>query len=190
MNITSAEFVGGMVGQDPLLDKPYKQVAFIGRSNVGKSSLINALTKKNDLARTSSFPGRTQQINLFLINNSFYLVDLPGYGFAKLSKVERAKIDDLIKWYLFDGGFMQEKVVMIIDANIGLTESDHEMLHALESEGKPVLVVANKIDKIRKTELERQKKKILEAVGMHKVIFVSTTDKVGIGEVVNEIVHN
>ena len=86
MNITSAIFVKGLVGDDEILNDGKDQVAFIGRSNVGKSSVINSLVNKKDLARTSSFPGRTQEINVFLINKDFYLVDLPGYGFAKGSK--------------------------------------------------------------------------------------------------------
>lgn len=187
MNINSATFVGGMTGSDPLLDRNIPQIAFIGRSNVGKSSLINSLTKQKDLARTSSFPGRTQQINLFLVNNSFYFVDLPGYGYAKLSKVEREKIDNLIKWYFFDSEYTQKKIVVIIDASIGLTESDQEMLYAMEQKGKDIIVVANKIDKIKKSEYIKQLQKIKEAVGMHMLVPVSTVDKKGIGELTNQI---
>ena len=91
MNITSARFIKGVVGPDENLEDGVPQIAFIGRSNVGKSSVINTLANQKGLAKTSSFPGRTQQINLFLINKSFYLVDLPGYGFAKASKDTRNK---------------------------------------------------------------------------------------------------
>ncbi|CAN5116300.1 ribosome biogenesis GTP-binding protein YihA/YsxC [soil metagenome] len=182
MKIETAEFVGGMIGPDPLLFNGTPQIAFIGRSNVGKSTLINTLTKQKDLARTSSFPGRTQEINLFLINKSRYLVDLPGYGFAKLSKVERQKIDDLIHWYFFDSEIEQKKVVLIIDANIGLTKSDEEMLYALEVKGKEIIVVANKVDKIPKNKLSLEMKRIQARVGVHKVLFASALDKKGIGE--------
>src|SRR3989344_2302589 len=102
MQITSAEFVKGVVGEDEILTDGTPQIAFIGRSNVGKSSVINSLAQKKDLARTSAFPGRTQEINLFLINRSFYLVDLPGYGYAKMSKEKQFELQDLIAWYLFE----------------------------------------------------------------------------------------
>jgi len=182
MKIDSSVFIGGMIGPDPLLFNGIPQVAFIGRSNVGKSTLINVLTKQKDLARISSFPGRTQEINLFLINSSQYFVDLPGYGFAKLSKVERQKIDDLIHWYFFDSEIEQKKVVLIIDANIGLTKSDEEMLYALEVKGKEIIIVANKVDKIPNNKLDIEMKKIQEAVGIHRVLFISALEKKGIGE--------
>jgi len=85
MRITSATFVKGIVGSDEILEGEFPQIAFIGRSNVGKSSVINSLTNQKGLAITSSFPGRTREINLFLINDAFYLLDLPGYGYAKAS---------------------------------------------------------------------------------------------------------
>ena len=95
MKITSTKFVKGVVEDDAILGDGKAQIAFIGRSNAGKSSVINSLTHKEGLARTSSFPGRTQEINLFLINESFYLVDLPGYGFARASGSGRERIREL-----------------------------------------------------------------------------------------------
>ena len=97
MNITSVKFIKGVVGDDDILESDIPQIAFIGRSNVGKSSLINIITNRK-VSRTSSFPGRTQEINIFLINNSFYLVDLPGYGFARASGLGREKIGELISF--------------------------------------------------------------------------------------------
>lgn len=187
MNITRARFIGGVVGPDPLLDREYPQVAFIGRSNVGKSSVINTITKSKTLAKTSSFPGRTQEINLFLVNESFYLVDLPGYGFAKLSKDSQRKLRELIRWYLFDSGYDQRKVVLIIDAYVGLTESDKEMLEALEAKGKDVVVVANKTDKIKKSVYRKQMDEIISSVKGRTVIPFSTKDKRGVGELVEVI---
>ena len=149
MRITSASFIKGIVDDDPILGDGTPQIAFIGRSNVGKSSLINTLTNQGGLARTSSFPGRTQEINIFLINKSFYLVDLPGYGFARASSAGRDKISDLIHSYLFNSNYEQKKVVLIIDANVGPTDKDIAMLCALEDHKKSIVIVANKIDKIK-----------------------------------------
>jgi len=101
MKIISAEFVKGVVGEDKALNTPIPQLAFIGRSNVGKSTIINALTGQKKLSKTSSSPGRTREINLFLINNSIYLIDLPGYGYAKLPQEMKNRIKGLINWYLF-----------------------------------------------------------------------------------------
>jgi GTP-binding protein len=189
MNITKARFIGGVVGPDPLLDRDYPQVAFIGRSNVGKSSVINSLTKSKGLAKTSSFPGRTQEINLFLINEALYLVDLPGYGFAKLSKAGQQKLRDLIFWYLFESGYTKKAVVFIIDAYVGLTESDREMLEALEAGNERVIVVANKTDKIKRSEYKMQMDKIIDSVGEHRVIPFSNKDKRGINDLTQAILE-
>src|SRR5579864_4839283 len=113
MNITSAKFVKGVVVDDEVLNDGVPQIAFIGRSNVGKSSVINSLANQNGLAKTSSFPGRTQQINIYLVNKSFYLVDLPGYGYAKASKAEQEKLQQLIYWYLLGSDYEQKKVLLI-----------------------------------------------------------------------------
>src|SRR5947209_1920735 len=149
MNITSAKFVKGVVGEDEVLEDGTPQVAFIGRSNVGKSSVINTLANQKGLAKTSSFPGRTQEINVFLINKAFYLVDLPGYGFAKGSKQTQEKIQSLIYWYLLDSHYQQKKVVLIVDSNVGVTDTDAQMLHSLELAQKNIIIVANKVDKIK-----------------------------------------
>ena len=99
----------GLVGDDEILADGIPQIAFVGRSNVGKSSLINVLTNSK-VSRTSSFPGRTQEINIFLVNNAFYLVDLPGYGFARASGMGREKIGELIDSYLFNSIYNQNGV--------------------------------------------------------------------------------
>ena len=109
MSHAPAVFVKGIVGPDESLDDGKPQIAFIGRSNVGKSSVINSLTRTKGLARTSSLPGRTREIILFLINKSVYFVDLPGYGFATGSKAEQEKIQLLIYWYLFDSPYTQKR---------------------------------------------------------------------------------
>lgn len=185
--ITSAEFVKGIVGPDDLLECNFPQIAFIGRSNVGKSSLINSLTGQKDLAITSSFPGRTRQINIFLINNNAYFMDLPGYGFAKSSFAVREQLFELIDWYLFDSDYEQKKVVLIIDANIGPTDEDLNMLHSLEEFNKEIVVVANKVDKIKRSKYEERLLEITALIGDHKMIPYSSHEKIGRSALIGEI---
>ena len=187
MVITSTQFIKGVTNGDDILDLNLPQVAFIGRSNVGKSSTINALTKVKGLAKTSSFPGRTRQINVFLINNKFYLIDLPGYGYAKVSKVERAAIEEVINSYLFHPGIQQKKVVLIIDAFVGPTDSDLEMLDALLEHKKDVIILANKIDKVKKSVQLNTLTKIKETLHGQIVVPFSAEEKKGMGEVLEEI---
>jgi GTP-binding protein len=183
MNITSAQFIKGVTRGEDVGDLAFPQVAFIGRSNVGKSSTINVLTKVKGLAKTSSFPGRTRQINVFLINNKFYLIDLPGYGYAKVSKVARAEIEEVINSYLFNPILQQKKVVLIIDAYVGPTDSDLEMLDALLESKKDVIILANKIDKVKKSQQAATIQKIKEILHGQLVIPFSAEEKKGIPEV-------
>jgi GTP-binding protein len=187
MNISSAKFIKTVVGEDRILLDGTPQVAFIGRSNVGKSSTINAIVNQKKLAIVSALPGRTQGVNVFLINEAYYLIDLPGYGFAKLSKTDRAWLHDLINWYLFNKKFEQKKIVQIIDAEIGPTKDDLELLHEMEAQNKNILVIANKIDKIKKSEYFRQCNKVKELIGYHEVIFYSSKTGTGIKEIIDKI---
>ncbi|HTH92920.1 MAG TPA: ribosome biogenesis GTP-binding protein YihA/YsxC [Candidatus Paceibacterota bacterium] len=187
MNIRSAKFIKGETRGAALADLALPQVAFIGRSNVGKSSTINALTKVKGLAKTSSFPGRTRQINVFLIDNIFYLIDLPGYGYAQVSKADRAEIEEVINSYLFDATLSQAMVVLIIDAFVGPTESDLEMLDALLEHRKRVVILANKIDKVKKSHQKKTIDDIRVTLHGQLVIPFSAEDKIGISEVLQEI---
>ena len=187
MEIINARFIRGVVGPDDFLEKDIPQIAFIGRSNVGKSSVINSLTHQKDLAITSSFPGRTQQLNLFLINESIYLIDLPGYGFSQDSQEGRERLQKLIFWYLFESDYKQRKVVLIIDANVGLTESDLNTLKYLREKEKNIVIVANKIDKMKKSQHQKELQKIKTAAGNVKIIPYSAKKKIGIPELTNEI---
>jgi GTP-binding protein len=128
MEIRSAKFIKGVVGTDEIFEDGIPQIVFIGRSNVGKSSVINTLANEKGLARTSSTPGRTQQINIFLINKAFYLVDLPGYGFAKVPLAVKQQIQKMINWYLFNSDYNFKRVILIVDANVGPTKDDLDML--------------------------------------------------------------
>ena len=123
MKITSAKFITGLVGDNELLRNGTPQIAFIGRSNAGKSSLLNSLTNSKKLAITSKTPGRTKEINVFLINNTHYFMDLPGYGFAKAGAQTLEKLSSLIFWYLFESK-NNPKVVILIDAFVGPTIDD------------------------------------------------------------------
>jgi GTP-binding protein len=173
-------------GDDQMLDDGVPQVAFIGRSNSGKSSLINTLVNQKDLARTSATPGRTQELNIFMINNAVYFVDLPGYGFARTNAETFKKINDLVYWYLFDSQH-NPKVVLIIDAEVGMTKSDLGMLEALEDKGREVIVVANKVDKIKKSDYQKQIRKVAEQFTGHTVVPFSSVTKVGVGELQEEL---
>ena len=187
MKIESAKFIKGVIGSDTALESNTPQVAFIGRSNSGKSSVINSLVNQNNLATTSSFPGRTQRINLFLINDSLYFVDLPGYGYAKVPDRLKKSLKAMVNWYFFVSDYQQKKIVLIIDASVGPTKDDLEMLYALEDYRKDIIVVANKIDKIKQTKYEEQFKTIKELVGTHKIIPYSAKKKIGVNELLKEI---
>jgi GTP-binding protein len=187
MKIDSAKFVKSVMGSDTALESNTPQVAFIGRSNSGKSSVINSLVNQNNLATTSSFPGRTQKINLFLINESFYFVDLPGYGYAKVPEKLKHSLKAMVNWYFFVSNYEQKKIVLIIDASVGPTKDDLDMLYSLEDHGKSIIVVANKIDKIKQTEYEEQFKLINELIGTHTIVPYSAKKKIGVKELLSEI---
>jgi GTP-binding protein len=186
MKITSAVFKRGIKGDNEILEDGIPQIAFIGRSNVGKSSLLNSLTGIKKLARTSNTPGRTQELNVFLINNSHYFIDLPGYGFAKTRLKILDKIGRLIFWYLFRSD-NDPTVVLIIDAEIGPTADDLEMLEQLEKAGKKIIIVANKVDKIKKSQYKNQLKKLSEQFAGHNFFPYSSESKIGIGDLSSKL---
>jgi GTP-binding protein len=186
MKITSATFMRGISGDNDILNDPRPQIAFIGRSNAGKSSLLNCLTGNGKLARTSKTPGRTREINIFLINNTHYFMDLPGYGFAKTKIKTLDKISKHLGWYLFNPNYNQ-KIVMLVDSNVGPTADDLEMLSELEKTGKEIVVVLNKVDKIKKSQYQNQLKKLAEQIPGHKLIPFSSKTKVGLDELLNEL---
>ncbi len=187
MKIKSAEFIKGLVDKDEILENGIPQIAFIGRSNVGKSSVINLIAGSKSLARTSPTPGHTKVINVYLINKEFYLVDLPGYGFAKGSWQDRDKLRLLIEWYLLGSNIDHKLVVVIVDANVGVTELDERILELLAESEKRVIVLANKIDKIKKSEYVRKLKEVTEKVWPHDVIPFSAEKKIGLDELTQEL---
>jgi GTP-binding protein len=147
VRVTAARFEGAAArpGQGPAVGPP--EVAIAGRSNVGKSSLINSLLGRRGLARTSGTPGRTRQVNFFLVNDSFRIVDLPGYGFAVGSDSERESWGPLVETYLRERETLAG-VILIIDARRGLEAEEIELLGFLAEIGRPALLVATKIDKL------------------------------------------
>lgn len=186
MKITSAKFIKGVVGPDNAINNDTPQIAFIGRSNAGKSSLLNSLTNSKKLAITSKTPGRTKEINMFLINNTHYFMDLPGYGYAKASGEALMKLGDLIYWYLFESPY-DPTVVLLIDSIVGPTEDDLEMLRELENQGKDIVVVANKVDKIKKSHYLNRLKQLSQLLPGHKIFPYSSTKKIGIQELTDEL---
>ena len=186
MKISSAVFMKGVLGDDGILEDGTPHIAFIGRSNAGKSSLINSLTGKLNLAITSNTPGRTREINVFRINNTHYFLDLPGYGYAKAGGKTLEKLSKLIIWYLFESKH-NPKVVLLIDALVGPTADDLGILRELERAGKEIVVVANKVDKIKKSQYLNQMKKLDQQITGHKLFPYSSETKVGIEELTNEL---
>lgn len=164
----------------------YPEYAFVGRSNVGKSSLINALTNHSKLAKTSSTPGKTQLINHFLIDDSWYLVDLPGYGYAKVSKKEREKFDAMMKGYLSE----RENLVctfVLIDSRIDPQKNDLEFMEWLGENQVPFVMVFTKADKVKPQQKENFLKKYQSEMAkvwefMPEHFFTSSAKKEGLEE--------
>lgn len=182
MKITSAEFVKSAFSYEHWIEDDRPEIAFLGRSNVGKSSLINSLLQRKGLARTSNTPGRTQSINYFLINDAFYFVDLPGYGYAKVSKSMRADWGVMAEEYLSH----REQLVLcvqLIDSRHDPTKLDLQLNEWLNFNGKPHLAVATKTDKLSTNQLSKQLKAIRLALKFSDVLAYSAETGKGRDEV-------
>lgn len=153
INLQKADFILSAVAPKFFLRDGLPQVAFSGRSNVGKSSVINRLLNRKNFARVGAAPGKTTQINYFKIDNAFYLVDLPGYGYAKVSKAERDRWGKLMESYFADPELMTLGV-MIVDSRHKPTADDCTMAQWYREAGCPFVVVANKLDKLKKSQVE------------------------------------
>lgn len=187
MKIKSAEFVISNTNPQlcPKPDKP--EYAFIGRSNVGKSSLINTLTERKSLAKTSTTPGKTQLINHFLINEEWYLVDLPGYGYAKSSKKLREKWDGFIRQYLNNRSNLIYTFVLL-DSRLKPQKIDLEFMEMLGIKGIPFVMIFTKLDKLSSSaankNLTAYKKEMLKAwEELPPIILTSSSTKMGREEV-------
>ena len=163
INVQKAEFILSAASPKDFRRDALPQVAFAGRSNVGKSSVINRLLNRKNFARVGAAPGKTTQINYFKIDNAFYLVDLPGYGYAKVSQGERDRWGRLMEGYFADPELMTLGV-MIVDARHKPTADDCTMAQWYRGAGCPFLVVANKLDKLKKSEVEGNLQRIRETL--------------------------
>ncbi len=184
MEIKEVKFIKGITGTDPILKSKRPQFAFIGRSNVGKSSLINKLLGQKNLVKTSAQPGKTKEINFFLVNKKIYFVDLPGYGFAKMSQKQREKMRKMILWYFISGEPKINKVILIIDVKAGLKEFDREMMAVLQEYAPKYnydfLIAVNKIDKLSQKKLYQNLKIIKQELKEEKKI-IPVSAKTGRG---------
>ncbi len=174
MKITSAEFIKSAFEKDHWTTDNLAEIAFLGRSNVGKSSLINSLLQRKGLARTSNTPGRTQSINFFLINDSFYFVDLPGYGYAKVSKTMRAD------WGIMAEEYLDERrelalCIQLIDSRHNPTRLDTQLNEWLRFNQKNYIVVATKADKLSTNQLSKNLRQTEADFSESKVIAYSST---------------
>ncbi|MBQ9492678.1 MAG: YihA family ribosome biogenesis GTP-binding protein [Oscillibacter sp.] len=154
MQFQSAEYVRSAGTPEQFLRDPFPKMVFAGRSNVGKSSVINRLTGRKNLARVGASPGKTRQIHYFLVDNSLYLVDLPGYGYAKVPKEEKARWANLMEQFFKTEGPRISGGVLIVDIRHRPTADDVTMYQWFRDSGCPVAVAANKLDKLKKREIE------------------------------------
>ena len=165
MKIKSAEFLLGAHRPSDFVRDDRPQIVFAGRSNVGKSSLINKMLRRNGLARTSSTPGRTRAVNYFLINERFYFVDLPGFGYAKAAKKEREAWARLIDSYL-EASEDRILMVLLVDAKIEGSPLDAQAVEYFDSLGLPLVVAATKIDRISRNKRARCLSGIARTLGL------------------------
>lgn len=173
--------------QYPSNDLP--QIVLVGKSNVGKSSFINTMINRKKLARTSSEPGKTRQINFYNIDDSFYFVDLPGYGYSKMSKTEQEKVGQFIEQYLFNGKNIS-LIIFLVDIRHTPTENDKIMYNYVMSAGLPFIVLANKADKIAPTKVSNAVldiQKYLNPLGDNLFLPFSSEKKIYCDDVWNEI---
>ena len=189
MRIKQSEFIISPVKKQQYPTDNRVEIAFVGRSNVGKSSIINALTNRKKLAKVSQTPGKTRLINFFLINNDFYLVDLPGYGYAKVSKAEKASWGQTIERYL-NGREELKRVVLLVDSRHKPTADDVMMHEWIKHYGYDVIVVATKSDKLSNNNLRKSEKVIRETLKLDKedkLYFFSSLNKKGSEQLIDNL---
>lgn len=163
INLQNAEFILSAASPKDFLRDGLPQVVFAGRSNVGKSSVINRLLNRKNFARVGAAPGKTTHINYFKIDKAFYLADLPGYGYAKVSKTEKDRWGKLMEQYFADPSLMSLGV-MIVDSRHKPTGDDCVMARWFQDTGCPLIVAANKVDKLKKSEIEPNLLRIRETL--------------------------
>jgi GTP-binding protein len=179
----SAVFARGITGSDSILGDPRPQYAFVGRSNTGKSSSINTLLGTPGLARASATPGKTIAINFFLIDDRYYVVDLPGYGYARIGGRDSEKMRQHILWYLAGKETHPRRVVLVLDSAVGVTDFDRDLIMICVTKAHPLVILMNKWDKLNQKERVQAKKKITAEVptGIPLIAF-SAEKKLGLTE--------
>jgi GTP-binding protein len=182
MKIRTVEYAGTIAAPGGAAPGELPQVAFSGRSNVGKSSLINTLLRRTrkKLAHVSATPGKTQALNFYRVNDDFFLVDLPGYGYARVPESTRDAWAELIEWYLGQSGRVRG-VVHLVDARHPPTKHDIRMVEYLAGVGVPTLIVLTKVDKLKRTERERSVPRASEALGVEEAQLLPFSSKTGEG---------
>lgn len=165
INFNRVEFIRSAASPKDFLRDGLPQLAFAGRSNVGKSSVINRIVNRKNFARVGASPGKTSQINYFLLDERAYLVDLPGYGYAKVSKAERERWGRLMEDY-FARPDLLTLGVMIVDIRHRPTDDDRTMFQWFQDTGCPLIVVANKLDKLKKREIGPSLQTVRETLGL------------------------
>ena len=193
MNLQKAEFILSSAAVATCPNDGLPQIVFAGRSNVGKSSVINRILQRKDFARVGGKPGKTIHLNFFKIDNQMSFVDIPGYGYAEVSAAERARWGKLIEAYFAKTDLMTFGV-MIVDARHKPTENDITMAQFFLSSGKPFVVVANKLDKIkRKSEIEPNLQQIRDVLSLPEEVTVipfSAEKGTGRDELLSRILHH
>lgn len=187
IRIKNAEFVTSAVKQNQYPETVHPEVAFVGRSNVGKSTIINALTNRRKLAKVSNTPGRTRLVNFFLINGQAMLVDLPGYGYAKISKSDKAAWGKIIEDYIVNSPNLK-RFVLLVDSRHKPTQDDVAMMDYLRYYEKDVVVIGTKLDKLKRNDIKKSEKLIRETLQMEKeepLYLYSSTSKENLQQVID-----
>lgn len=188
MKITSVEYKKSIVvHQEELFLEKRKEILFVWRSNVGKSSLLNALLWKKNMAYVSAMPGKTRAANVFLVNSKFFFTDLPGYGYARGGKEKVKQMDELITWYTLEKKVFVSCVVLLVDSKIGPQPIDIDMYKFLKEQSIPLLIVLTKIDRLSKNEAQKSLNYAQETFFWEKILLVSSDKRVGIEDIKNQI---
>lgn len=176
MKVKKVELYKAVYSPEDLPQTPFNEVAFVGRSNVGKSSLLNTIVNNFKLARVSSEPGKTRSINFYLVNQKFFLVDLPGYGFARVPLREQKRWKELIESYLKSRDRLKG-IFLLIDSRVGPTEKDKQMKDWLDFYSIPYVVIATKVDKLNSSERKKLEEKVRRAFKDESVRIVPFSSK-------------
>ncbi len=187
MSIKSASYLKSVVPGASLPYEKYPVYAFIGRSNVGKSSFINAITGQKNLCRSGSTPGVTRKVNLYLINKKSLFADLPGYGFSKLSIAERKKLLELIFWFLENPENEFRQIYLLIDSKVGPTEQDLEIMDYIRQKELPLYLILSKIDKLTHSQKILKQRELSAKFPTFKILPFSSHNGEGLKEVLKNL---